>query len=205
MTSLNDIVKKIEAQNTGDKRLMVAVSGPPASGKSTLAEMLGEKIANSIVVPMDGFHLDNSILDEMGARDRKGAPHTFDGEGFVDMVKRIAADDGVVSIPEFVRSLDKVVAGDSVVTPNDRIILVEGNYLMLDSAPWCELEQYFDFSISLNPGIEILKTRLTDRWLAYDHTPEQAKARALSNDIPNAEYIIRHSKPAQLELKAFKI
>ena len=105
---------------------------PPAAGKSTLAAELvtrlnaGDEIAS--LVPMDGFHLDNLILQKRGLLDRKGAPETFDGIGFVRMIERLGRDAEVV-IPTFDRARDIAIAGAAVVGPQHRIAVVEGNYL----------------------------------------------------------------------------
>lgn len=180
-------------------RYLVAVAGPPASGKSTLAEKLVTKINAlagqelSVVVPMDGFHLDNTVLEQQGMLHRKGAPETFDGDGFVELVKHLANTDKDVAIPGFDRSLDAVVAGAQRVKAEQRILVLEGNYLLLDHQPWCSVHDLYDEMIFLSPGLKVLETRLIDRWLKHGLDESAARLRAESNDLPNARYVLGHS------------
>ena len=179
----------------GDQsRFLVAIAGPPASGKSTLSKALRNYLneccdIRSVVVPMDGFHLDNDCLDDLKLRHRKGAPETYDVDSFSRLLKRLRISDQSIHYPTFDRALDKVIAGSSAVYPEDQVILVEGNYLLFDEQPWSRLKPLFDFSIFLNTPFDVLQSRLIQRWLDHDHSPEEAKARALSNDIPNARRI----------------
>jgi pantothenate kinase len=202
-----DKLADIIMQRAGDdRRVIVAIAGPPGSGKSTVAEALCVLInkmmglEKSIVVPMDGFHLDNAALDQMGARDVKGAPHTFAAEAFVELISEISKNTSNVLIPEFNRNLDKVIAGTRTVSTDHNIILVEGNYLLLEEQPWGELKQYFDLSVLLLPPTKLLEERLIARWLTHGCDPEDAKAKAYSNDIPNAKYVLANSAEADLNL-----
>ncbi|MGB1010442.1 MAG: phosphoribulokinase [Thiolinea sp.] len=181
------------------QRYIVAVAGAPASGKSTLAEQLEQVInqqqgeAISMVVPMDGFHLDNHTLDEMNLRHRKGAPETFDSKGFVNLIQQLKTASDTVAIPLFDREQDAVIPKARNVDPRHKILLVEGNYLLLDIAPWLELAGLFDDKIFLNPGLEVLEQRLIQRWLDHGYDTAGARERALSNDIPNARFVLEHS------------
>lgn len=185
-------------------RVLVAIAGPPGAGKSTISEeirdLLTAKGIAAKVVPMDGFHLDNAVLDRMGMQHRKGAPETFDAEGFVSLVKRLSVTDGTIKIPVFDRAQDKVIEEADEVLTTHKVILIEGNYLLLDEEPWKALPSLFDLSIFVNPGMAILEERLVQRWLDHDHTPEEARERALSNDIPNARRITGGSHPADIHL-----
>lgn len=195
----------IARQLTRQKRIMIAIAGPPGSGKSTLAERLVPQINEitstelATILPMDGFHLDNDILDARQTRDRKGAPHTFDATGFIELVKRIATADTSVVVPVFDRHLDLARAGARIIQPSSKIIIVEGNYLLLDQQPWTELQYLFDYRIYLDVPQNVLIQRLTQRWLDHGHTAEQALVRAESNDLPNARLV------AELRLEADKI
>jgi pantothenate kinase len=191
------VLGEIRLRRQSNKRLLVAVSGPPATGKSTFSEMLLEALTQidgqetaACVVPMDGFHLDNSQLDRLGLRARKGAPSTFDFDGFHSLLERIRATRRPVYYPVFDRARDLAVAGAGVVLPETEIVIVEGNYLMLDDDPWAALAPLFDLEIFLDTPATLLEKRLIQRWLDHGHDPEAARNRAQSNDIPNAERVL---------------
>jgi fructokinase len=198
------LAERILALPPAPLRLRVAVAGPPGAGKSTLAAALVERLnrdeAVAALVPMDGFHLDNAILDARGLRARKGAPETFDAHGVVRMVERLGGEAEVV-IPGFDRARDIAIAGAAVVGPETRIAVVEGNYLLLDEAPWRDLRPLWDLSVMLSPPVEVLRARLIDRWLTHGHDLAAAEARAMGNDIPNALRVIGGSLPADLVLR----
>ena len=181
-------------------RLVVAIAGAPGSGKSTFAERLRETIADAgetvAVVPMDGFHFDNRVLDARGLLPRKGAPETFDVEGFRHMLGRIAAREPDIAIPVFDRSIEIARAGAAIVSAQTRIILVEGNYLLLDEQPWTQLGPLFHLTIWLDVPLEELERRLIRRWLKHGFAGGAARQKALSNDIPNAQRVASGSRPA---------
>lgn len=189
----------------GHQRFIVAIAGPPGAGKSTLAEelcnSLTNKSAEAQIVPMDGFHLDNSILSERGLLDRKGAPETFDASGFVELMHQLEKSEGDVSIPVFDRKKDMASADADIVSASKKILLVEGNYLLLRDVPWLELANIWDETIFINPGIDVLQVRLIDRWLHHGFDAKSAHIKALSNDIPNAHYVIENSVPANIKIK----
>lgn len=180
------------------RRLLVAVAGAPASGKSTLATDLVRVLGpQAVLVPMDGFHLDNRVLQDRGTLNRKGAPETFDATGFVQTIQRLANDDEVI-VPVFDRARDLAIAGAQVVSATDQIAVIEGNYLLLDLPPWSELQNIWDLSIFVDVHVQELEKRLIRRWLDHDHTPAQAIARVRSNDLPNAEIVFSRSTPADI-------
>ncbi len=184
-----------------DGRLIVAIAGPPGAGKSTISEYLRDAINKggvgpAVIVPMDGFHLDNAILDERGLRSRKGSPPTFDCAGFAALLGRLKNASEDVVIPAFDRTLDLARAGAAIVRADHKILLVEGNYLLLDQEPWTELASFFDMTIFLEVPFSELERRLIQRWLDHGHTEDAARQRALSNDIPNAELVVSSSRDA---------
>ncbi len=199
------LIEKVVSLSSTKKRVLIAISGPPGAGKSTLAEAVCHQLNNSglsaKIIPMDGFHLDNTKLDEIGLRDKKGAPDTFDAEGFVNLVKKLKDNERSVSIPHFNRETDNVAPNQDQVTTEDHILIIEGNYLLLKTEPWSQLKNYFDLTVSINPGIETLRQRLVQRWLDNGHTQEQAEQRALSNDIPNAQTVLNNSSAPDISLQ----
>ena len=180
-------------------RRIVAVAGPPGAGKSTLAAALVAGRSDAALVEMDGFHLDNPVLEARGLMARKGAPETFDADGFVAAVARLRAG-GEVVLPAFDRGRDLAVAGARVVPEAARILVVEGNYLLLDRAPWDALLPMFDLTVSVDPGEEVIRDRLIARWRGHGLDEAAALARAEGNDLPNAALIRAESVPAQVTL-----
>lgn len=182
----------------GAGRRLVAIVGAPGSGKSTLAEGLVAAVPGAVLVPMDGFHLDNRLLDRDGLRACKGAPETFDAEGFVALIRRLKQG-GAVVYPVFDRDRDLAVAGAGRVEDQARLVVVEGNYLLLDRAPWRELAGLWDLSVMLDVPAEELRRRLTARWQGLGRSPAEVLAH-LENDLANAETVADHSLPADLRL-----
>lgn len=200
---VNEIAERIHEMRKDQVRMIVAICGAPASGKSTLAAEVARRLTgqkcSAAVVPMDGFHLDNAILKTRGILARKGAPETFDADGFVHMVKRLRAG-GDVAIPVFDRARDIAIAGAEIVPHDCQVILAEGNYLLMDTAPWDQLEPLWDLTVMLDVPMTDLRARLIQRWLSHGLSGPAATRRAESNDIPNAQVVIDHSRPADITL-----
>ncbi len=187
----------------GRDRYMVAIAGPPAGGKSTLSEQLWAELerldpGSSTLVPMDGYHYDDAVLTASGDLPRKGAPWTFDALGFLATLERIRAARDPVAVPVFDRSLELARAGARIVAADTRIILVEGNYLLLTTPPWDRLRPLFDHTIMVSAPMEVLEARLMDRWLGFGFDRESAKTKAGDNDLPNAETVLRDSAKADV-------
>lgn len=196
------LAQEICRRAEGQGRFITALVGAPGAGKSTLAAALVAELgAGARVVPMDGFHLDNPVLEARGLLARKGCPESFDALGFVHMVQRLATEAEVV-IPVFDRKLDLARAGGDVVRAEDRLLIVEGNYLLLNAAPWTHALPHYGLTIALDVPEAELERRLIQRWIDHDHTPEAARARALSNDIPNARRVLGESDPAEIVIRA---
>jgi pantothenate kinase len=188
---LETLARRIDAVAYTGKRRVVALAGPPASGKSTLAETLERNDSTMQVVPMDGFHLDNALLTERGLLSRKGAPETFDAAGFIHLIRRLKTEDDVV-FPRFDRSLDMSIAGAGIIRPETTTILVEGNYLMLDQPVWRDLRQIWDLSVGIDVSLQVLEQRLLQRWIDHGYTPQDAQAKAAGNDLPNAKLVLEN-------------
>ena len=173
-------------------RRVVAIAGPPASGKSTLAAALVAALqqagVSSQLVPMDGFHLDNRILTARGILDRKGSPPSFDAIGLLRLVQVLGASQELY-YPVFDRDRDLSIAGAGHIAPDCDTIVIEGNYLLMDAPIWRDMAGYWDLSIQLTCAEAELEARLNKRWLDQGLTPEAARLRAQSNDMPNARLV----------------
>jgi pantothenate kinase len=182
-------------------RFLTALAGPPGAGKSTLAaELVAALGQGSKAVPMDGFHFDDAVLVARGARARKGAPDTFDVAGFRHLLTRLRTEDEV-AIPLFDRDLEISRAGADIVGPDDRILIVEGNYLLLNEAPWPDLAPLFDLTIWIDVPEAELDRRLLARWAHYGKTPAEARAWIDGNDMPNIRRVVAGSRPANLVIR----
>lgn len=190
------LLEKILAAPRAGRRRLIAIGGPPASGKSTLSEILADRMTaagrKTQVVPMDGFHLDNQILSKNGLLARKGAPETFDVEGLLRLVKALPGSD-TVYFPIFDRARDIALASAGVVSGESDSVIVEGNYLLLGALGWRDLKECWDFSIQLDVKLSELKERLVKRWRAHGLTPEQALERTEMNDLRNARLVASQS------------
>lgn len=191
-TALGSLLNDIAALPRPQHRHLVALAGPPAAGKSTLARDLVAALTargqGAILVPMDGFHLDNAVLDRRGLRARKGAAETFDAAGFVHAMRRLTQE-GEVILPDFDRAADLSVAGRIVVGPEHGIAVVEGNYLCCAQAPSHELMPLWSLAAFIDAPDEVLRDRLMRRWLDHGLGPDEAAARAGDNDMRNVAFI----------------
>lgn len=188
------------------RRFLVAIAGPPGAGKSTLAEKLREALVASgeraVVLPMDGFHIDNGLLEARGLLPRKGAPETFDVRGFTDIVKAVKAG-GEVLVPVFDRDREITINAAREIGADDRIVLIEGNYLLLDRAPWSALAALYDVTVLVAPTIEELTRRLTERWSGYGLDEAGIQWKLHGNDLPNGRLVLEESRTADVTIDAF--
>lgn len=197
------IVERAHADaEAGAGRLLVAIAGAPGSGKSTVAEQLADRLnaaegpGFAAVLQMDGYHFDNALLDARGLRDRKGSPPTFDVDGLAGDLERLAAGDRTVVVPVFDRVLDLARAGAREIGPEVRVVLVEGNYLLLDDPPWDGLARWWGLTVFLDVPRPVLEERLIRRWLDHGRDRAAAEGWVRSNDLPNADTVIARSRPA---------
>jgi len=173
-------------------RKIIGIIGKPGGGKSTLSRFLLKGMDPSLVsvVPMDGFHLSNKVLKELGKSDRKGAQDTFDVKGFTALIARIKSDGtDPIYYPVFDRSIEESIAGQGVVYPSTRVVIVEGNYLMHDRDGWQEVAPLLDQSWYAFLDEDLRISRLISRHIAFGKDPESAKAWAKGSDQVNAELI----------------
>ena len=198
---LAELAEELGSSIHGDRRLVVAIAGAPGSGKSTLAAELVAELGRAgrpgaVLVPMDGFHFDDAVLEARGLKARKGAPETFDVAGFAVLLQRIRSGEDAIAIPVFDRSLEISRAGARIVQADQPIVVVEGNYLLLDRSPWDALAPYFDRTIFIDVPETVLRERLVRRWLDLGFDPEAARARAEGNDLVNARLVMSASRAA---------
>lgn len=184
----------------GSGRRIVALAGPPGAGKSTLSATAAAALPAATVLPMDGYHLDNAILAERGLMHRKGSPDSFDAAGFLSLVRRLATEDEVIH-PVFDRDRDVSIAGAGRVGPEHRLVLVEGNYLLLNRPIWRDLAPLFDLTVMVTAARETLAARLTARWQRLGRDAG-AVARHLANDLANLDTVLAESAPAALTLRS---
>lgn len=207
MSEIATIAATIFKRAGKSRRFVVAVAGAPGSGKSTLSHHLLDLFpeGSAAIVPMDGFHFDDAILNKRGLRSRKGAPETFDYAGFSALLRRIRSLEPEIAVPVFDRSMELSRAGAAIIDSDVKFVLVEGNYLLLDEAPWNELAPFFDFAIFLDLPRNELERRLMQRWHEHGKTQEEARDWIATNDMPNIERVVQQRRPADLVIQSITI
>lgn len=184
-------------------RAMLGICGAPGAGKSTLACQLVEALGDQAVyVGMDGFHLAQVELARLGRAERKGALDTFDGPGYVNLLQRLRnQSDEIVYAPEFRREIEEPVACAVPVFPDTRLVVTEGNYLLVPDRPWGAVRELLDEVWFLRPDEEERHRRLIARHEAFGRSPAEARDRALGSDERNATVINGTADRADLVLR----
>ena len=179
---------------TCGRRAILGITGAPAAGKSTYAEQLtaeliglGHRVA---LVPMDGYHLAQAALEELGLAAVKGAPHTFDGYGFVALLDRLKkSPEETIWAPRFDRDLEDSIAASIPVAPEVSLVITEGNYLLLDSMPWATARELLDDVWYIDLSDDLRHERLEARHRRYGRSPAEAHERTYGSDEANAQLI----------------
>jgi pantothenate kinase len=183
-----------------NRRVLIAVVGAPGAGKSTLAEALVDALGSrAALVPMDGFHYSQRILEQLGRSQRKGAPDTFDTDGLASLIARIRTATAPIYAPTFDRTIEEPIAAATVIPTEADIVVVEGNYLLLDG-PWAPLRPLFDESWFLRVPSAVRFERLVQRHMRFGRSESAARAWAEHVDQPNARLIESTSALADLRL-----
>ena len=178
-------------QNT-DSRVIIGLVGKPGAGKSTISSFLLKKLPKetTVLVPMDGFHLSNSQLALLGRADRKGAPDTFDANGYAELLNRIKNNvREEIYFPIFHREIEESIAAEGVVYAHTSLIITEGNYLLLDEGGWSKVAQSLTEVWFIDIDNDKRMSRLVARHIKFGKTPAAAHAWAHGSDAHNAQII----------------
>ncbi len=199
-TSVSGLAAHLVKRKLGE-RLIVALAGPPASGKSKTAEDLRVAVADlgrsAAVFPMDGFHYDDAVLEARGHRPRKGAPFTFDTDGFGALLARLARNEGPeIAVPVFDRDLEISRAAARIIPHDIEVLIVEGNYLLLGETDWAKWHDFYDVTVMVVAAPTTLRDRLIARWQGQGLADTEIAAKVEDNDLPNGELVLAESVAA---------
>ncbi|MCU1551610.1 MAG: nucleoside/nucleotide kinase family protein [Glaciihabitans sp.] len=206
LRSIDDVVVVIEAATLPGRRTLVAIVGPPGAGKSTIAAEVVARLTGAALLPMDGFHLRQERLVELGRRDRMGAPDTFDVDGFLETLAAIRSPRAFgnsgnrVSVPGFDRVIEQPIPNAAYISPEFPLVVVEGNYLLLDSGGWERAAPLFDLSFFIEVDRDIRLARLIARHERFGKSatdargwalgPDESNARLIETTAPRAHYVV---------------
>ena len=195
-----DLLARAQTLVGGGGRRILGITGGPGAGKSTVARRLVDELDGAaVLVGMDGYHLAQAELARLDRAERKGAPDTFDAAGYVALLRRLREPGGeTVYAPEFRRAIEEPIAGAVPVPPEVGLVVTEGNYLLLDTAPWSALRALLDEVWFLAPDAQTRRHWLTARHRRYGRTAEQAAVRAAGSDERNARLIAPTADRADL-------
>jgi pantothenate kinase len=201
MSIVGDLAARAETLARGSgRRVLIGIAGAPGAGKTTLAEAVVGRLGGfpSVAhVPMDGFHLADVELARLGRAGRMGAPDTFDVDGYAALLRRIRAGETVWA-PSFERTLEQPLAQAIPVTAQARIVVSEGNYLLLPDPQWQGVRAQFDEVWFCRGDEQERLRRLTERHVEFGKSPEAAREWVLRSDERNAALIAEHADSADL-------
>ncbi|MDW3175783.1 MAG: AAA family ATPase [Acidimicrobiia bacterium] len=184
-------------------RYVVAIAGPPAAGKSTLAEAVVQQLGGRAgVLGMDAFHFDNQILEARGQLARKGSPQTFDVASYAMTLATLRQDRSLeLSVPVFDRSLEVSRNCASLIRVDQDVIVTEGNYLLLRDGPWPSLRPLFDLTVWIDISMDTVEDRIVQRWESAGFEDVEVRRRVEENDLPNARVVHTGSVEADLVVR----
>lgn len=150
--------------SSGGRRIL-GIVGAPGAGKSTVCAALTRALHGlAAPVGMDGFHLANAELDRLGRRGRKGAPDTFDVDGYVALLGRLHdQQEPVVYAPAFDRGLEEPIGSAVAIRRETPLVITEGNYLLLQEAGWQRVRPLLDEVWFLETAEVLRRSRLISR------------------------------------------
>ena len=197
------LAERIRAMATRSRRTVIGITGAPGAGKSTVAEALVRELGPAaVLVPMDGFHLSNQVLESLGRRERKGAPDTFDAAGYIALLRRLREPDAdIVYAPTFRRDIEESIGSSIPVPPQTPIVITEGNYLLLDAHPWQQVRGLLDAVWYLQLDDKVRVQRLVARHMDFNKTAEEARAWAEGSDQRNADAVVASAHHADLVVR----
>ena len=218
---LDDLLRRAALLARPGRRAILGITGSPGAGKTTLAAYLVREL-NGVGppwvahVPMDGFHLADVELDRLGRRDRKGAPDTFDAAGYAALLRRLReedeeggdggeggeGDEGIVYAPGFERVLEQPIAGAIPVPRTARLVVTEGNYLLLREGPWARVRPQLDEVWFCAPDEEERIRRLVARHEEFGKDHDEALAWVRGTDQRNADLVATTRGRADLVVPA---
>lgn len=185
--TLAEAVDRASALAASGQRRLLGLVGPPGAGKSTLSAVLAERVGDRMVVAgMDGFHLANAELIRLGRRDRKGAPDTFDVDGYVTLLRRLREQQHPLYAPRFDRDLEESIGSAVLIEPHIPLVVTEGNYLLFDEHGWDAVRPELDEVWYLQVDDVERRRRLVHRRLGHGDTPEHAEQWVHTVDEANA-------------------
>lgn len=176
-------------------RIAIGLAGGPGTGKSTLAAELVTMLnavrpGSAALVPMDGFHMKHAKIEAMGQTDYKGAPHTFEGAAFVSFLHHLKHATDVVHGPGYSRKIEDTVDGAFAVQPEVKVLVVEGNYLLLTDGPWAGVKSLLDYAVFVHVPREMVRARLMKRHGEEGlFSEERNRAHIERNDLPNYDLV----------------
>ncbi|MFD5276026.1 nucleoside/nucleotide kinase family protein [Pseudarthrobacter sp. NPDC058362] len=190
---VTEAVDALRGRLADGRRVILGIAGAPGSGKSTFAAWLQQQFppGSAVVVPMDGFHLANSVIDGTPLRQRKGAMDTFDAGGYLALLRRLVSrDEDVVYAPEFRRTIDEPVAAAIAVPAAVPLVITEGNYLLAEQDPWKDVRAQLEETWFIDTPQDLRMSRLIARHIGFGMEPESARAWATGPDEANARIIL---------------